>query len=388
MGTKPSIMASSNASSLALSNASFEDVGRMRKQEILLMSEIDRLREDRTAAEQERDAAHAYARQVEANCEKLLEDSKLREKHSLDVCRILRAENERMRSSGAVKEEAMHKELFGTKHELRATQNAAEQRAEVMMIHSEQNHAEITSARSALRTAVEEHNMMAQEYYGTMEKFSEMNEELEWSKGAHQMVSGDCEDLELELFDQGNAARRRLGDIHQESNSMQLELELRGQETAHKSMQSHAVFAEQLMTEKAEVVATRAKAERALHDAEKARTSSAVMSERCEVYARRCDQLSTNLREQEDLAAVKERRAKATAVEVCDLREELGCARDEVQRLNLDKEQMEMTLRSSVDWQKYREPTFLAQSKFSSLNTIRADTYSGYCDMKDLRHEM
>ena len=43
-----------NASSVATSDASFEAVARMRKQECILMSEIDRLRAERTVAENER----------------------------------------------------------------------------------------------------------------------------------------------------------------------------------------------------------------------------------------------------------------------------------------------------------------------------------------------
>ena len=43
-----------NASSIATSDASFEAVARMRKQECILMSEIDRLRAERTVAENER----------------------------------------------------------------------------------------------------------------------------------------------------------------------------------------------------------------------------------------------------------------------------------------------------------------------------------------------
>merc|ERR1711966_206366 len=108
-----------NASSIATSDASFEAVARMRKQECILMSEIDRLRAERTVAENERDEANARTRRMEADCADQLEKSKVREKHALDVCRIVRSENERLRKAAASKEEAMHKQSLELRNEVR-----------------------------------------------------------------------------------------------------------------------------------------------------------------------------------------------------------------------------------------------------------------------------
>jgi len=379
-----------NASSVATSDASFEAVARMRKQECILMSEIDRLRAERTVAENERDEANARTRRMEADCADQLEKSKVREKHALDVCRIVRSENERLRKAGASKEEAMHKQSLELRNEVRLTMQTSDQRREVAEANLEHQHNEIRAARAALQTAVEEHNMMAQEYYGTMEKFSQMNEELEYSQSHHDLMSSNCEGLEQELVEQGNDARRRLGDIHKERDVMRQSLELSNMETRQKSQGSLAVLQERLLSEQAEVVATRAKTERAHQDAESARTHASVLGERCVDLERRCEVLTSNLRESEDDSELKFRENSAQAAQMARLREELANSRNQVLQLNLQQDQMEVTLRSSVDWTKYREPAFLEASKFSkaSLNTIGQDMYSGYCDMKDLRHEM
>merc|ERR1712227_707760 len=99
---------------------------------------------------------------------------------------------------------------------------------------------EVASTKAALRSAVEEHNMMAQEYYEAMEKFAQMNEELEWSSQAHQRVSASCDELESALYDQGALARKRLGEINHERDMLQSTLEVRNHEISNKAEKSVA----------------------------------------------------------------------------------------------------------------------------------------------------
>ena len=92
---------------------------------------------------------------MEADCADQLEKSKVREKHALDVCRIVRSENERLRKAGASKEEAMHKQSLELRNEVRLTMQTSDQRREVAEANLEHQHNEIRAARAALQTAVE-----------------------------------------------------------------------------------------------------------------------------------------------------------------------------------------------------------------------------------------
>lgn len=79
----------------------------------------------------------------------------LEAKHALEVCSIVRGENERLRKASQNKEERMHKQAVELGRDLKAAMASSDQRTRAAESCLEQQHSEIVSAKSALRNAVE-----------------------------------------------------------------------------------------------------------------------------------------------------------------------------------------------------------------------------------------
>merc|ERR1712194_98917 len=137
--------------------------------------------------------------------------------------------------------------------------SSTDHRMEHAQTSLEQQNQEVVAAKNALRTAVEEHNMMAQEYYATMERFSQLHEELDYAQANNQLVLADCETLETELEQQGGEARQRLYQLSKERDTLQCVLEQRTQENRKECTESIQSANEILLKQTDELVLTKAK---------------------------------------------------------------------------------------------------------------------------------
>lgn len=358
-------MARFNASQACISDASFAEVARMKKQECLLLDEIADLRRDKLAAEAERDAANQRAAALVAECDARVNAANLETKHALDVARIVRDENERLRKSSQNREEAMHRAATEMKRDHKAIMAASDTRMESAKASLEHQSNEATSARAALRTAVEEHNMMAQEYYSTMERFSKMHEELDTERAQNDLLAIEYEQLERELAEQGKHARKRLGSIASERDTLKAALEAHSEDTRAACAQSVKSVNDHLLQTTGELVAVKAQLSVAQRQAEEAQDKMS----RSAAQSSALSQQLASLREQssakdEEQRAAEKRRAQADAM-VEQLTSELGKSRDTVAALHEQREQVQDSLRSQVDWQSYASEAFLEGSAYS-----------------------
>lgn len=354
-----------NASVTSVSDASFAEVRRMRQQECVLLDELELLRRDKEAALKERDAALRHAAEVEAACEKECRMKTLEAKHALEVCRIVRGENERLRKASQNKEERMHKQAVELGRDLKAAMASSDQRMKSAESCLEQQHSEIVSAKSALRNAVEEHNMMAQEYYSTMEKFSQLHEDLEYSQASHSMISADCEELEIQLHKQGHTARKRLNELSRERDQLQQTLQERNAETRAACEATLEAANSSLACQTEEAVQAKSRLTVAKNEIADVRKELQGADEQCAKLNKQVQQLEAQAAEAEKARRDEAKRREQAELMVRSISETLGATRDEVESLNHQKEEIEILLRNKVNWQEYQTAAFLAGSDYS-----------------------
>eukprot|EP00656_Telonema_subtile_P025524 TRINITY_DN27590_c0_g1_i2.p1 TRINITY_DN27590_c0_g1~~TRINITY_DN27590_c0_g1_i2.p1 ORF type:complete len:409 (-),score=144.42 TRINITY_DN27590_c0_g1_i2:106-1332(-) len=354
-----------NASQACISDASFAEVARMRKQECLLQDEVAQLRKDKLAAEAERDAERQRMAELEIACEARVDAARMDTKHALEVARIVRDENERLRKAGQKREEAMHKAATVMQREHKAVMSSSDARMQKAQASIEHQSHEAARAKKELRSAVEEHNMMAQEYYTTMERVALLNGDLAAERANGELLAVDNGRLAEELTEEGKQARRRLTMISTERDTLRSALEAHNEETRQACAAGVKKVNETLLKQTGELVATKARLSVAQREAEAAHDQ---MSQSKSEQSRLQNQLQTMKLQvsqtQQEQDEAQRRRELADAM-VERLTADLGASKHTVSQMQEEAEMVQDTLRQNVDWKTYASEAFLEGSHYT-----------------------
>ena len=82
----------------------------------------------------------------------------------------------------------------------------------------------------------------------------QLREDLDYSQTTERIISADCEDLEIQLHEQGHTARKRLQELSRERDSLQNVLENQNSETREACAASIQTVSESLASQTEEAV--------------------------------------------------------------------------------------------------------------------------------------
>jgi len=335
------------------------------QREVYLKDEVAKAKFEMGQMAKERDAALAEVQATEEKMAQLQATHDLEIKQMMDTCRVLRAENDRLREVKQQTSVVAHKTEFHLHRELAAEKKAlmeAQHRTGERLGNAAEN---LAQSQREISQAHLERDQVVAAYYTTSEDLLEAQTDLEMLADENDELREGYEIMEQTFIEHTQAAQNRAHALGQEKSAFQAQmmkaraemedefaLKLGFEKSNASSERSSKVeMAALLQVTSDKVGTTRMQLEQMRAKADQLEKESAEWRQKVEheIHCKEAEIANRKVTE-EDLQTMKMRLHESQSQ--CD-------------QLKLEREDTEIMLRSRVDWQKYAAPVFLAQGEQS-----------------------
>jgi len=345
------------------------------KREVFLKDDLVRKDQDLAREKKKKDAAIAAAQASEGKMKALQRQHELEMKETMDTCRVLRAENDRLREQCQSVSNDAHKSSFDLSRKLGAEHKALMLAKQQAGENTGKSVAELTKQRKATQLAQIERDQVVAAYYSTSEELIEISNGLEMSENENEQIRAEYEQMEETFWEQTQSAQKRVEALAREKAAFQSEMVKARAALETKFSNKMELMSRDTLEARSEKVETGTLLQLTSEEVATTRVELADERVRCQHLDRRNSELQFTVEELEQQVAAEQAKWQASERDAEVLRSKLQYAKEEVEVLQDQRDETELMLREGVDWQKYSAPAFLGQNDRSRRHMQSASPF-------------
>lgn len=320
-------------------------------------------------------AAMVTVQEVESKMKSMKMQHELDMRETMDTCKVLRAENDRLRARCQSVMDTAHKTNFHLHRELNAGKKALAESQHLAGLRLGKSAAQLAESRKATQRVQQERDQVVQAYYSTSEELIEVANGLEVTEMENDQLRREYESMEETFWEQTKSAQARVAALAKEKQTFQSEMVKARAALEEKFMAQSALQRQDVLDARSEKVRTSALLQVSADEVATVKVELGEALSQTDLLERRNAELQDKVHHLKMSKEQEQAKCQAAERDIAVLRTKLNKSQEEVGMLQQRQEETELMLRDRVDWQKYAPPAFLAPGVRSRAHM---QTYSPY----------